>query len=60
MAMPQQDDYIEQIHRLEGLIAFEGRPRRAAFPVSRSPVRLSGRGFLHFGQKRSAVGVHKN
>lgn len=22
MAMPQQDDYIEQIHRLEGLIAY--------------------------------------
>ena len=22
MAMPQQDNYIEQIHRLEGLIAY--------------------------------------
>ena len=22
MAMPQQDDYIEQIHRLEGLMAY--------------------------------------
>ena len=22
MAMPQQDDHIEQIHRLEGLIAY--------------------------------------
>ena len=25
MAMPQQDDYIEQIHRLEGLMAYAGR-----------------------------------
>ena len=25
MAMPQQDNYIEQIHRLEGLMAYEGR-----------------------------------
>ena len=22
MAMPQQDDYIEQLHRLEGLMAY--------------------------------------
>ena len=22
MALPQQDDYIEQIHRLEGLMAY--------------------------------------
>ena len=22
MAMPQQDDYVEQIHRLEGLMAY--------------------------------------
>ena len=22
MAMPQQDDYIEQVHRLEGLMAY--------------------------------------
>ena len=27
MAMPQQDDYIEQIHRLEGLMAYEGERR---------------------------------
>ena len=27
MAMPQQDGYIEQIHRLEGLMAYEGERR---------------------------------
>ena len=28
MAMPQQDDYIEQIHRLEGLMAYAQGARR--------------------------------
>ena len=28
MAMPQQDDYIEQIHRLEGLMAYAQVARR--------------------------------
>ena len=27
MAMPQKDNYIEQIHRLEGLMAYEGERR---------------------------------
>ncbi len=27
MAMPQQDDYIEQIHRLEGLMAYAEQQR---------------------------------
>lgn len=28
MAMPQQDNYIEQIHRLEGLMAYAQGARR--------------------------------
>lgn len=27
MAMPQQDNYIEQIHRLEGLMAYAAQQR---------------------------------
>ena len=27
MAMPQKDDYIEQIHRLEGLMAYAERQK---------------------------------
>ena len=74
MAMPQQDNYIEQIHRHEGLMAYEGERRswgveelgveelgvgsgltpdficgpseRAAFVVSRSPVRFDRAGLL--------------
>lgn len=43
MALPQQDDYIEQIHRLEGLMAYNeegsandwGRPRPAGYPMNK-------------------------
>ncbi len=39
MAMPQQDNYFEQIRRHEGLMAYEGREE-----VRREEVRSGGVG----------------